>query len=132
MQLPAQLSDEQIAHFLTAIRHNVAFPSDAQQWADVIFGAAPMMHEEARVAIQSAGTDFFARAIEVFGRGVAELKDNTKELSRVTGRKGPALFMPLRAALTGATHGPELAPIVALLSADQIRQRLNHAQQMAA
>jgi glutamyl/glutaminyl-tRNA synthetase len=90
------------------------------------------MHEEAKVAIQSAGAEFFARAIEVFGRGVPELKENTKELGRVTGRKGPALFMPLRAALTGATHGPELAPIVALLSAEQVRERLSHAQQMAA
>jgi glutamyl-tRNA synthetase len=132
VKLPEHLSDEQITNFLAAIRHNVAFPSDAQAWADVIFGATPLMHEEARVAIQSAGADFFARAIEVFGRGVAELKENTKELGRVTGRKGPGLFMPLRAALTGATHGPELAPIVALLSADEIRQRLSHAQQMAA
>jgi len=131
VKLPEQLSDEQITHFLAAIRHNVAFPPDAQQWADVIFGATPSMHEEARVAIQSAGADFFTRAIEVFDRGVAELKENTKELGRLTGRKGPALFMPLRAALTGATHGPELAPIVALLSADEIRRRLSHAQQMA-
>ncbi len=132
VKLPQQLNDEQIEKFMTAIRHNVAFPIDAQQWADVIFGAAPLMHEEARVAIQTAGPDFFARAHEVFSRGVAELKENTKELGRVTGRKGPALFMPLRAALTGATHGPELAPIVALLTPDQIRERLTSAQNMAA
>jgi glutamyl-tRNA synthetase len=90
------------------------------------------MHEEARVAIRSAGTEFFASAIQVFGRGIPELKENTKELGRLTGRKGPALFMPLRAALTGATHGPELGPIVGLLSAEQIHQRLSHAQQLAA
>jgi glutamyl-tRNA synthetase len=132
VKVPAGVSEDQLAKFLAAIRHNVAFPMDAQQWADVIFSEAPVMHEEARVAIQSAGTEFFASAIQVFGRGVAELKENTKELGRLTNRKGPALFMPLRAALTGATHGPELGPIVGLLSAEQIRQRLSHAQQMAA
>jgi glutamyl-tRNA synthetase len=132
VNVPAGVSEDQLGKLLTTIRHNVAFPSDAQQWADVIFSVSPLMHEEARVAIQSAGTEFFASAIQVFGRGIAELKENTKELGRLTGRKGPALFMPLRAALTGATHGPELGPIVGLLSAEQIHQRLSHAQQLAA
>ncbi|MCC8988106.1 MAG: hypothetical protein LM523_10425, partial [Candidatus Contendobacter sp.] len=34
------------------------------------------------------------------------------------------LLMPLRAALTGELHGPELARILALMPADRAKQRL--------
>jgi glutamyl-tRNA synthetase len=32
-----------------------------------------------------------------------------------TGRKGKALFMPLRKALTGAAHGPDMKKLLPLL-----------------
>jgi glutamyl/glutaminyl-tRNA synthetase len=44
-----------------------------------------------------------------------------------TGRKGAALYMPLRAALTGTTHGPELAPLVAFMGAERTLERLEAA-----
>ena len=39
--------------------------------------------------------------------------------------------MPLRAALTGDTHGPELAPLVALMGASRVDVRLHAAAQTA-
>ena len=39
--------------------------------------------------------------------------------------KGKALFMPLRIALTGQTHGPELGPIFNLMPQDIKMMRLN-------
>jgi hypothetical protein len=37
--------------------------------------------------------------------------------------------MPLRAALTGQVHGPELAPLLKLMPAEIVRRRLeSHAQ----
>ena len=41
-----------------------------------------------------------------------------------TGRKGADLYMPLRLALTGRSHGPELAPLLRAMSADRVRERL--------
>jgi nondiscriminating glutamyl-tRNA synthetase len=41
-----------------------------------------------------------------------------------TGFKGKELFMPLRAALTGKTHGPELDKIFAILGKDSALKRL--------
>jgi len=53
----------------------------------------------------------------------------TKLLKERTGRKGADLFMPLRAALTGQIHGPELAPILKLMPPATARHRLKaHAQ----
>lgn len=44
-----------------------------------------------------------------------------------TGRKGKGLFMPLRRALTGMDHGPELAPLLPLIGRDAVKQRLDAA-----
>jgi glutamyl-tRNA synthetase len=41
-----------------------------------------------------------------------------------TGRKGAALYMPLRVALTGREHGPELAPLLKAMPAGKARERL--------
>ncbi len=42
-----------------------------------------------------------------------------------TNKKGPALFMPIRLALTGQHDGPELSNILALIGRDKAIQRLN-------
>ncbi|MCB2092819.1 MAG: glutamate--tRNA ligase [Rhodobacteraceae bacterium] len=39
----------------------------------------------------------------------------TESVKKATGRKGKALFMPLRRALTGQQHGPEMADLMPLL-----------------
>jgi len=44
-----------------------------------------------------------------------------------TGRKGKELFMPLRKALTGMEHGPELAVLLPLLGPEKAQARLNAA-----
>jgi glutamyl-tRNA synthetase len=45
-------------------------------------------------------------------------------LQSATGKKGAALYKPLRLALTGRVHGPELAPLMKLLPLDTVRRRL--------
>lgn len=50
-------------------------------------------------------------------------------LKKRTPHKGRALFMPLRQALTGQDHGPELSKIVRLLGYDKIKARLEKALQ---
>ncbi|RVA81373.1 glutamate--tRNA ligase, partial [Mesorhizobium sp. M7A.F.Ca.US.006.04.2.1] len=42
-------------------------------------------------------------------------KDWTGKIREATGRKGKALFMPLRTALTGLPSGPELADLLPLM-----------------
>lgn len=47
----------------------------------------------------------------------------TDQLKNLTGRKGRALFMPLRLALTGRDHGPELAGLLPLLGREETLAR---------
>ncbi len=48
-----------------------------------------------------------------------------KHVKEKTGAKGKELFMPIRAALTGKTHGPELDKIFVILGRAVVLRRLN-------
>ena len=49
----------------------------------------------------------------------------TDAVKAATGRKGKALFMPLRLALTGLDHGPELAQLLPLIGRQRVLERLS-------
>ena len=51
----------------------------------------------------------------------------TGALKEKTGRKGKALFMPLRLALTGMSHGPELAGLMPMMGEELTKKRLESA-----
>jgi glutamyl-tRNA synthetase len=46
-------------------------------------------------------------------------------LKEATGRGGKKLFMPLRLALTGEAHGPEMAPLLPLMGRARVAHRLH-------
>jgi glutamyl-tRNA synthetase len=48
----------------------------------------------------------------------------TEAVKAETGAKGKALFMPLRRALTGLDHGPELAGLLPLIGRERAAARL--------
>lgn len=48
----------------------------------------------------------------------------TKAVKEKTGANGKALFMPLRLALTGLEHGPELKALLPLIGRDRVVKRL--------
>jgi glutamyl-tRNA synthetase len=48
----------------------------------------------------------------------------TNAVKEKTGAKGKALFMPLRQALTGLDHGPEMAALFPLIGEARARKRL--------
>jgi glutamyl-tRNA synthetase len=130
-RLPAGVDAQAAALFCAAVRHNVELPPDAKYWSDVIFGTLPQPAPEAIAAIREAGEPFFATALSVFGAPGVEFKPAVKQIGQQTGRKGPGLFMPLRAALTGVTHGPELAPLLALIPHAEVQARLESARRLA-
>jgi glutamyl-tRNA synthetase len=49
----------------------------------------------------------------------------TNALKEKTGRKGKELFRPLRLALTGLDHGPELAALLPLIGKAETERRLS-------
>ena len=115
--------------FIDLVRHNVVLPADAAAWRAVVCGDLAPLGAAEQGVITAAGPEFFAVASEAFGQSNADLSALTRILKERTGRKGAALFMPLRVALTGQSHGPELAPLLKLIAPQIVRRRLEfHAQ----
>ena len=117
--LPPELTVSQSDAFLTAVLPNIVLAEDARLWQQIIFGEALSFEEPALRTVREAGPEFFTAA----ANAVSDRPD-IAALRSATGRKGAAFFMPLRAALTGRLHGPELAPLLAAMPTDRIRARL--------
>jgi glutamyl/glutaminyl-tRNA synthetase len=123
------LASEDSTEFIELVRHNIVLPADAAPWVAVVRGELPPFGPEEEGVIRAAGPSFFAAAADALDRAGADLKQMTQILKETTGRKGAALFMPLRVALTGHTHGPELAPLLQLMTPGTARRRLeSHAK----
>ncbi|QZT35272.1 glutamate--tRNA ligase [Caldalkalibacillus thermarum TA2.A1] len=56
-----------------------------------------------------------------------QIKQALKSVQKMTGAKGKKLFMPIRVACTGQSHGPDLTQSLALLGRDKVRSRLQEA-----
>jgi nondiscriminating glutamyl-tRNA synthetase len=54
----------------------------------------------------------------------AAVKAAIKAVQKETGHKGKNLFMPIRVATTGQTHGPELPNAIALLGKEKVLNRI--------
>jgi glutamyl-tRNA synthetase len=116
------------SEFVELIRHNVVLPGDAVPWRNVVQGElAPFSAADVKL-IAAAGADFFGAGVDALQNCGGDFKSLTQALKERTGRKGADLFMPLRLALTGQTHGPELGPLFKLMPADLARRRLQAAR----
>jgi glutamyl-tRNA synthetase len=117
------------AAFIELIRHNVVLPADAAPWFAAVDGELPPLGAAERDVIAAAGPGFFSAAVGALAESGQDLKTLTKLLKERTGRKGADLFMPLRVALTGQLHGPELGRMLELIPLPTVRRRLaSHAQ----
>ena len=68
--------------------------------------------------IETDDAEFVAEAMALLPQqpwGPETWKDWTTAVKAQTGRKGRGLFRPLRLALTGHEHGPEMAALMPLL-----------------
>jgi len=109
--------------FVQAIRGNILRPQEAEHWAAVCFG---QFHgdAEARSALEETPLEFWATAAQALQAAAGDYASWIKALQAASGRKGKALFLPLRAALTGRVHGPELAALLPLMGMKRALARL--------
>jgi len=104
--------------FWDAVRGNLARLSDAKVWWDVCTG---------RIAPAIVDAGLTAKAAELLPPepwNGTTFRDWTKAVGAATGTEGRALFMPLRLALTGREHGPELQDLLPMIGRERARARL--------
>ena len=107
------------------IRPNLATLSEAGAWWQVINGPVVVPDDSsADTAMYLAQAAQVAATIDWSAEPWQQL---TAALKAATGRKGKELFQPLRLALTGALHGPEMAALLPLIGREQALARLNAA-----
>jgi len=105
----------------TAIRPNLNILADAEDWWAVVKGpidAADFSQED---------REFLQGAMQNLEWSENAWKDLTAQLKAQTGRKGKALFLPLRLALTGRAHGPDMGELLPLIGEEEARARLARA-----
>jgi len=105
-----------------AIRPNLTTVAEAGDWWAVVEGpvAAPALPDEDRVYLAEA-----ARLAAAIDWSVDPWHALTAALKDATGRKGKPLFLPLRQALTGRDHGPDMAALLPLIGKDRALERLS-------
>ncbi len=106
------------AEFWNIVRPNIEKLSDAKEWWSVTkTPITPIIDDP----------EFIEAALELLPETPWN-KDTWKNWANAvkakTGRKGKQLFMPLRQALTGMDHGPELSDLLLLIGADNAKERL--------
>ena len=104
--------------FWAAVRGNLNLFEDVKIWRDVIWGEITPIIEDAEFATAAADLLPDGEYDEnTWGAWTSKVKD-------ATGAKGKALFKPLRLALTGQEHGPELKLLLPLIGRDKALRRL--------
>lgn len=117
--VPAEQQDE----FISLIKPNILFAQEAKHWAQILFTDELVYSSEAEQVLAAADEVLFAYAIKGIQASKTNFVDLQEFIKTETGIKGKALFQPLRVALTGELHGPEMGPIVALLGPERLLQR---------
>jgi len=106
--------------FWLAVRGNLAHLAEARDWWDIVYGTLTPVIEDA---------DYLAVAAKLLPPepwDAASWSALTTALKAETGRKGKALFHPLRLALTGKDQGPEMAALLPLIGKAKALARLTN------
>lgn len=107
-----------------AVRQNSDAPLDVLKWWGMINA------DGVKASLDADDQSFIAAAAAQLPSGNID-GDTwgawTSALKAETGRKGKALFMPLRKALTGMERGPEVGPIIVLMGREKVLERLKAA-----
>lgn len=107
--------------FWIAVRPNLERLHDIAEWWRVANGPVEPVIEDAEFAAKAAELLPPAPWDEnTFGTWTSSVKEQT-------GRKGKELFMPIRKALTGMEHGPELPVLLPLIGPEKTKRRLTKA-----
>lgn len=126
-QVPLSHYDE----FAELIRNNIEFPHDALYWAKSLFHEKITFGEAEMNILRGSGEQFFVEAemaVDLYQTDISAIAVEMQKKLNVSGKK---LYLPIRIALTGKPHGPELQAIAKLLGVEKLKHRFGQAFKIA-
>jgi nondiscriminating glutamyl-tRNA synthetase len=131
-RLPENMSDEkrEWARELIALHHEkMSYGAEIVPLTELFFKDEIQYEEEAKAVLSEEQVPevlkAFSEEIDKLEEFKADqIKAAMKAVQKATGQKGKKLFMPIRAAVTGQTHGPDLPKAIELLGKEKIQTRL--------
>ena len=124
---------EKTSLIVEAVRGNLSTISEVPKYASQFFNSdyAPDGKEEIEIIENEDSKQIFKSFIEKsedFDQlGEEEFRSIMKAVQEETGLKGKNLWMPMRIAITGRSHGPELQKLVEYLGKDEVLLRIKNA-----
>ena len=117
---------------VSVLRVNLNNLSEISEKVDLFFNAEFQL-EDAE-AVEVLEDEQVPQLISVFINKIEKLdsidedsvKSLLKEIQKETGLKGPKLFKPIRVAVTGKAHGPDLPLVMKILGKQNILSRINY------
>ena len=114
------LADDQLVSFAMLVEGNLNRVEDVKAYVRVTDSSVAIEQEDMQV-IDQAGEGFFRVALKAWEElETVDWKGWTDAVKEKTGCKGKQLFLPLRVALTGMQHGPEMSHVVTFLGRDGV------------
>jgi nondiscriminating glutamyl-tRNA synthetase len=124
-----KLGDFRYGLLVEAVRDHLVCLSDVTRYMDVFFREA-VFEEEAIIALQAEGVrevlQEFRDELPQFSEPI-EAKNYLKSLVKKLQLKPKNVYMPLRSALSGQTHGPDLPLLILIWGREECLQRINKA-----
>ena len=104
-----------------AVQPNIGTIGEVADWWRLVTGPID------RIEFEAEDRSYLALAAEMLAWSDDPWHSLTNALKDATGRKGKALFLPLRQALTGMDHGPDMGELLPLIGEAEVRARLQRA-----
>jgi len=127
------VTDEQyqwIQGLVTLLQEKMSYGAEIVELSDMFFQEDAVYEEDAKEILTG---ETVPEVLKAFSQELDQLesfradgiKAAMKAVQKSTGQKGKNLFMPIRAAVTGQTHGPDLPQAIELLGKDKVQMRIN-------
>ncbi|MBU8787927.1 MULTISPECIES: glutamate--tRNA ligase [Bacillus] len=121
---------EWVSKLISLYQDQLSYGAEIVELTELFFKEEIEYNREARTVLDEEQVpevlSAFAEKLEQLEEFTADqIKASIKAVQKETGHKGKKLFMPIRVATTGQTHGPELPQSIELLGKDTVLKRLS-------
>ncbi|MFO1442040.1 glutamate--tRNA ligase [Bacillus sp. Bva_UNVM-123] len=120
---------EWVRSLIALYQEKMSYGAEIVELTEIFFNDEIVLDDEAKAVLAEEQVPevlaaFLAEIEQLAEFKADEIKAAMKAVQKSTGHKGKNLFMPIRVAITGQTHGPDLPQAIALFGKEKVKNRL--------